>query len=54
MFEQSSMTLQIETTRAIAAQILRNRSFTFQEFYQRYAQSNELGHIQLTDLRKQD
>ena len=31
VFEQSSMTLQIETTRAIAAQILRHRSFTFQE-----------------------
>ena len=43
VFEQSSMTLEIETTRAIAAQILRHRSFTFQEFSQRYAQSNELG-----------
>ena len=48
------MTLQIETTRAIAAQILRHRSFTFQEFSQRYAQSNELGQIELPDLRKQD
>ena len=37
VFEQSTMTLQIETTRAIAAQILRHRSFTFQEFSQRYA-----------------
>ena len=54
VFEQSSMTLQIETTRAIAAQILRHRSFTFQEFSQRYAQSNELGKIELPDLRKQD
>ena len=54
VFEQSSMTLQIETTRAIAAQILRHRSFTFQEFSQRYAQSNELGQIELPDLRKQD
>ena len=54
VFEQSSMTLEIETTRAIAAQILRHRSFTFQEFSQRYAQSNELGKIQLPDLRKQD
>ena len=54
VFEQSSMTLEIETTRAIAAQILRHRSFTFQEFSQRYAQSNELGNIQLPDLRKQD
>ena len=48
------MTLEIETTRAIAAQILRHRSFTFQEFSQRYAQSNELGKIQLPDLRRQD
>ncbi len=54
VFEQSSMTLEIETTRAIAAQILRHRSFTFQEFSQRYAQSNELGKIKLPDLRKQD
>ena len=54
VFEQSSMTLEIETTRAIAAQILRHRSFTFQEFSQRYAQSNELGNIQLPDLRRQD
>ena len=54
VFEQSSMTLQIETTRAIAAQILRHRSFTFQEFSQRYAKSNELGKIELPDLRKQD
>ena len=54
VFEQSSMTLQIETTPAIAAQILRHRSFTFQEFSQRYAKSNELGKIELPDLRKQD
>jgi len=54
VFEQSTMTLQIDTTRAIAAQILRHRSFTFQEFSQRYAESNELGNIQLPDLRKQD
>ena len=54
VFEQSTMTLQIDTTRAIAAQILRHRSFTFQEFSQRYAESHELGNIQLPDLRKQD
>ena len=54
VFEQSSMTIEIETTRAIAAQILRHRSFTFQEFSQRYAQSNELGNIKLPDLRRQD
>ena len=45
VFEQSSMTLSIETTRAIAAQILRHRSFTFQEFSQRYAASTALGTI---------
>ena len=48
------MTLQIETNRCIAAQILSHRSFTFQEFSQRYAKSNELGKIQLPDLRRQD
>jgi len=37
VFETASMTVEIETTRAIAAQILRHRSFTFQEFSQRYA-----------------
>ena len=54
VFEQSSMTLEIETTRAIAAQILRHRSFTFQEFSQRYAQTNSLGDIELPELRRQD
>ena len=48
------MTLEIETTRAIAAQILRHRSFTFQEFSQRYADSTKLGTIPIPDLRKQD
>ena len=54
VFEQSSMTLEIETTRAIAAQILRHRSFTYQEFSQRYASSTALGDIDLPELRKQD
>ena len=54
VFEQAHMTLEIETTRAIAAQILRHRSFTFQEFSQRYAQSHELGEITLPELRRQD
>ena len=55
IFEQASMTLQIETTRAIAAQILRHRSFTFQEFSQRYADSSMLGEeIPMVDLRRQD
>ena len=54
VFEQSSMTLEIETTRAIAAQVLRHRSFTFQEFSQRYANTNLLGAIPVPDLRRQD
>ena len=55
VFEQSFMTLEIETTRAIAAQILRHRSFTFQEFSQRYADSSLLGgEIPLPELRRQD
>ena len=54
VFEQATMTLEIETTRAIAAQILRHRSFTFQEFSQRYAQTDHLGEIPIPDLRRQD
>ena len=55
VFEQSTMTLEIETTRAIAAQILRHRSFTYQEFSQRYADSSLLGStIPLPELRRQD
>ena len=42
VFEQSTMTLEIETTRSIAFQILRHRSFTYQEFSQRYADSSML------------
>ncbi len=54
VFEQAYMTLQIETTRGIAAQILRHRSFTFQEFSQRYADSRQLGEIPVPELRRQD
>lgn len=55
VFEQATMTLEIETTRGIAAQILRHRSFTFQEFSQRYADSSLLGEsIPVPDLRRQD
>ncbi len=54
VFEQAYMTLEIETTRGIAAQILRHRSFTFQEFSQRYADSTQLGEIALPQLRRQD
>jgi len=55
VFEQSFMTLEIETTRGIAAQILRHRSFTFQEFSQRYADTNLLASdIPIPELRRQD
>ena len=54
VFEQAHMTVEISTTRGLAAQILRHRSFTFQEFSQRYASSTSLGKIELPELRKQD
>jgi len=55
VFEQSFMTLEIETSRAIAAQILRHRSFTYQEFSQRYADSSLLAEaIPVPELRRQD
>lgn len=54
VFEQAHMTLEIETTRGLAAQILRHRSFTFQEFSQRYANANLLDNIEVPDLRSQD
>ncbi|AMO43471.1 thymidylate synthase [Cyanophage S-RIM44] len=55
VFEQAHMTLEINTTRGIAAQILRHRSFTYQEFSQRYADTNLLSNeIPVPDLRSQD
>ena len=55
VFEQAHMTLEIETTRGLGAQILRHRSFTFQEFSQRYADTNLLAdEIPMFDLRSQD
>ena len=55
IFEQAYMTLEINTTRGIAAQVLRHRSFTYQEFSQRYADSTLLGKtIPLPKLRRQD
>ena len=55
VFEQAFMTVEIHTTRAIAAQILRHRSFTYQEFSQRYADSSLLAEeIPLPELRRQD
>ena len=55
VFEQAFMTLEIETTRGLAAQCLRHRSFTYQEFSQRYADSSLLAdEIPMIDLRRQD
>ena len=55
VFEQAFMTLEIETNRGIAAQILRHRSFTYQEFSQRYADSSLISdYIPVPDLRRQD
>ena len=55
IFEQAHMTLEIQTSRAIGAQILRHRSFTFQEFSQRYADTNLISTtIEPPDLRRQD
>ena len=49
------MTLEINTTRGVAAQVLRHRSFTYQEFSQRYADSSLLADtIPLPELRRQD
>lgn len=55
IFEQGFLTLEINTNRGIAAQILRHRSFTFQEFSQRYADASLLaGDIPMFELRRQD
>ena len=55
VFEQAHMTIEINTTRGLAAQILRHRSFTFQECSQRYADSSLLGdNIPLFEIRRQD
>ena len=55
IFETASMTLEINTTRGLAAQILRHRSFTYQEFSQRYADTKLINQeIPTPDLRRQD
>ena len=54
IFEQAFMTLEIETTRGLAAQILRHRSFTYQEFSQRYADATLLESPEVPELRRQD
>ncbi len=51
VFETASMTVEVETSRAIAAQLLRHRSFTFQEWSQRYSASSDYETI---ELRLQD
>jgi thymidylate synthase (FAD) len=53
-YEMANMCVEIETTRAIAPQILRHRSFSFQEFSQRYADASELGSAVIPHLRRQD
>ena len=53
-FEMASMQVEINTTRAIAAQILRHRSFSFQEFSQRYSSIDQLGQFGVPHLRSQD
>lgn len=51
VFEQATMTVEIQTSRAISAQILRHRSFSFQEFSQRYAAVNS---FEKYEARRQD
>ena len=53
-FEMANMCVEINTTRAISAQIIRHRSFTIQEFSQRYSDTNELGTAVIPHLRRQD
>jgi thymidylate synthase (FAD) len=53
-FEMVSVCMEIETTRDISKQILRHRSFSFQEFSQRYAEPDDLGNFVLRDARMQD
>jgi len=53
-FEMVNMCVEINTTRSIASQILRHRSFSFQEYSQRYASVEDLGSISLPNLRRQD
>lgn len=54
IFEMANLCVEINTTRAISAQILRHRSFSYQEFSQRYADTNELGSSVMPHLRRQD
>jgi thymidylate synthase (FAD) len=53
-FEMCNMCVEIQTTRGISAQILRHRSFSFQEFSQRYADVSAMGSAEIPQLRRQD
>jgi len=53
-YEMANLCVEINTTRAISAQIIRHRSFSYQEFSQRYADTNELGSAVIPHLRRQD
>ena len=53
-FEMANMCVEIQTTRGISAQILRHRSFSFQEFSQRYADVSAMGSAEIPQLRRQD
>ena len=53
-FEMANMCVEIQTTRGISAQILRHRSFSFQEFSQRYADVSAMGSAEMPQLRRQD
>jgi thymidylate synthase (FAD) len=50
----ATMQVEINTTRAIAAQVLRHRSFSYQEFSQRYSSVDQLGAVGMPYLRRQD
>lgn len=54
VFEMASACIEIDTTRDIARQVLRHRSFSFQEFSQRYADATELGAFAVRECRMQD
>jgi thymidylate synthase (FAD) len=53
-FEMANMCVEIQTTRGISSQILRHRSFSFQEFSQRYADVSAMGSAEIPQLRRQD
>ena len=54
VFEMASVCLEVSTTRDIARQLLRHRSFSFQEFSQRYADATQLGNFAIRECRLQD